>query len=1276
MSQDTIITIEEVPPHNGKPITKIAISPQSKYVVTYSQEDKSFVGWCSKNTRKEDSTAKFINIHSLIGLLFGNKDDQDHKNDDNNDYLGRLIVDNKVKQYNLDLDVSDYKVSDDKIIIYEDNDELAIIYDTKNEKQILLNSSLNTDYKYKFNFPCYKFTNFLTNGDLATYNIIESKGSKNPTISRKPVLLIYSLNTKDNIWECKYTYEFDNMNEIEISCGGITNDRLWTLSKNTIFILDLLTFQYRKIPLEIKEKVIDTKMIELKFFKSLMVISIKGIHYIYSDRMDFPIKIIEGSNLENSIKYNNLIKSFLETNDNPNFRLNDQNAFGIFYEKPWMVNMKKFDLEAYIINDNYIDSEEISDIKDSINENIFYNIGKHLLQHKMKMINSNENQNEYHMRLTNKGGEFILEAFINNSSQNRPLASYNIRGPNWKHIVVNHINILYNDTELHIYTFNIEFKKIELKLCYNLEFLKYAIKLYNSNKPDALEIDEIKEIAQPATNELKKQWILYATNQKYFLAYYGENLLKSAIKQHNIELIELIYNKILEHFKENPNNNIHLLSLLCKNMPYLNQYYSGFLSKYYNEMNLFADSSNSSMTYNNLQHLYSYHNELKISNNTFIYYFLRKFRSYNWNFLYPLRIFSKFFKSRIYLLVLFFSVIRFSFTFTHDTDIRLYCTLDVITIIILSFMKYWKSRPLLVLLLYTVIIALSFRNHGIIIILFFRKYWKSQTQLIFMICIAFIVNPKLANIMIVMNIFARKYPKAPFIYIVGILGLIIYVAIHSYNEIFTIIPVFIFAYFIKYFESFKFQLALLILLINGYALYLLSYFSILKTNILFGLFEVPFVFGISISVILFIICAFFIKFVFNERQTRPKLTFLVPFPGYMTYPKDYNFFEELFIKPQSSPFTKTQNNDLYKTWNGEVFINFKWRVFGRYYYAGIWILFIIYLACFTLASIPYDIFNDENRKKLFFLSIILGFIHLLFEVRQFIWSPIKWIFDIWNLFDLSAYLVPVLTSIYWINSYINEESTDYTNAISVSCLLLDIKFLLFFRAFESFGIYFAIIIGVAKRIISFLFIILIILFGFAHAFFILLKPKSEYDRDLNDLNNPWSLTKKYHQVTEDTNIDETAILIEEPSSNTNLFTNYPNSLLSMYLFLTGDRNSLSAWSPNDNPLMILLMIIFSFVIVLYLMNLFIGLLNMAIEADNNRASYLAQKVLILREIELFYLFPNQRRWKTWFPDIIYYYADVDKVVKVNEKQGLFQMKEITFKTTFGKDRLDLGLGKI
>ncbi|CAB5178728.1 unnamed protein product [Rhizophagus irregularis] len=611
------IKIKEVP-HNRKPITKIEISPQSRYIVTYSQEDKSFVGWCSKACkviRKENSFVEYIknNINSRIELFLGIKDNQDDElNDDNNDDSKPLIVDDKVQPYNLDLDISDYKVSDNKIIMYEGNDELAIIYDMKNKKKITLNSSLKkyADDTYKFNFPYYKFTNFLTSGDLATYNVIESKGFKNRLISRKPVILIYSSNNiKDNSWKCKSTHELDDMNTMEIN-------------------FDLFTFQYRKIPLEIKGNV-DNKMIELKFFKSLMVISIEDVHFIYSDRMNFIIKIIVGSSLENSIKYNTLIKYFLETNVNSNyfnyfnniqFRLNDQKIFGIFYEKPWMINIRKCDLETYIINNNYINSEEINNIEDVIHENIFYNIEKQLTATvkdenefiKMYIIpnlmNSSENKSGYDMRLKSDNDEIILEAFINNSSQNEIVSSYNIKySKNWKNIKVNNTYILYDKTELLIYTFNTEFKKIKLQYCYNIKFLKYAIKLYNKIKLDVLKIEEIKEIAQPTDNDgLKKQWILYVINQKYFLVYYGENLLKSAIKQHNIELIESIYNKTLENFKEDPNNNIYILSLLCKNMPYLNQNYSEFLSKYYDEMNLFADSSNPNMIYNNLQHLYSY----------------------------------------------------------------------------------------------------------------------------------------------------------------------------------------------------------------------------------------------------------------------------------------------------------------------------------------------------------------------------------------------------------------------------------------------------------------------------------------------------------------------------------------------------------------------------------------------------------------------------------------------------------------------------------------------
>jgi hypothetical protein len=63
-----------------------------------------------------------------------------------------------------------------------------------------------------------------------------------------------------------------------------------------------------------------------------------------------------------------------------------------------------------------------------------------------------------------------------------------------------------------------------------------------------------------------------------------------------------------------------------------------------------------------------------------------------------------------------------------------------------------------------------------------------------------------------------------------------------------------------------------------------------------------------------------------------------------------------------------------------------------------------------------------------------------------------------NVSDVIAYVFPIYTSIIWIQG--NE--IYIIPLLSFSCLFLDIKFLLFFRAFESFGVYFAIIISVAK----------------------------------------------------------------------------------------------------------------------------------------------------------------------------------------------------------------------
>ncbi|PKY29121.1 hypothetical protein RhiirB3_445628 [Rhizophagus irregularis] len=373
----------------------------------------------------------------------------------------------------------------------------------------------------------------------------------------------------------------------------------------------------------------------------------------------------------------------------------------------------------------------------------------------------------------------------------------------------------------------------------------------------------------------------------------------------------------------------------------------------------------------------------------------------------------------------------------------------------------------------------------------------------------------------------------------------------------------------------------------------------------------------------------------------PTITFMNPYINFINYPKNYNWLLEL-IKPQSSPFVKAINNDIYKTWDGETIINFKWNTYGKYYYIIIWIGFIALLGCFTTAAtIPQQYINDNIQKQLLITSIILGFIHLSFEVRQFIYNPNKWFRNFWNIFDIIAFLLPIYTSIYWLQ-------TDKRNIelLSFTCLFLDIKFLLFFRVFESFGIYFAIIISVGKQIISFLVVLLIIIISFAHAFYILLSPKTNitFNEFLhnNDSNNPWNIVPTYIQVFENGTNNSNPILIQQPDGNTNMFVNFKTALFAMYLFLTGDSSALSNWSYIDNSALTIMIVLFSLLIVIYLMNLFIGLLNIAIEKDNNRVSYLIQKAEILAEIELFYLLPYQRRWNTWFPEIIYYYASVDK----------------------------------
>ena len=125
---------------------------------------------------------------------------------------------------------------------------------------------------------------------------------------------------------------------------------------------------------------------------------------------------------------------------------------------------------------------------------------------------------------------------------------------------------------------------------------------------------------------------------------------------------------------------------------------------------------------------------------------------------------------------------------------------------------------------------------------------------------------------------------------------------------------------------------------------------------------------------------------------------IVPYINCSSYPLNYFWLKEILIRPQSSTFTKICKKEFYTNWNGEAIIQFKWEKFAKYYYYAIWLTFMVFLVCFTIASYPTSSITQETRIKLYQTSIVFGFLHLVFELKQFIWNPKIYFLRIWNWF--------------------------------------------------------------------------------------------------------------------------------------------------------------------------------------------------------------------------------------------------------------------------------------
>ncbi|KAF0536923.1 transient receptor potential cation channel subfamily a member 1-like [Gigaspora margarita] len=299
------------------------------------------------------------------------------------------------------------------------------------------------------------------------------------------------------------------------------------------------------------------------------------------------------------------------------------------------------------------------------------------------------------------------------------------------------------------------------------------------------------------------------------------------------------------------------------------------------------------------------------------------------------------------------------------------------------------------------------------------------------------------------------------------------------------------------------------------------------------------------------------------------------------------------------------NEEFYKYLNGEALLKFKWNTYGRKYYLIIWAIYTVFLLSFIIAATSYKNISQTSLFILLRITICLGIWHLFFELRQFICSPSTYMSSSWNILDLAAIIPTTITSIYWLKN-----GSTPTWAITFSALFFEIKFILFFRPNKFLGIYLAIIMKTVDKVISFLIIFGLFILVFAYTLHLLIGSESEIFQD----------------------------------SDINMFTQFGSAVIaSYYMMITGDSTPISLWVSNENIMIMLLMLMVSFFLLIYLMNLFIGILSNLISNEDNYVAYLTLKSDIIEEIELFYMLPHQRRKQNWFPFIIFYECHIIKL---------------------------------
>src|SRR6185369_7758928 len=88
---------------------------------------------------------------------------------------------------------------------------------------------------------------------------------------------------------------------------------------------------------------------------------------------------------------------------------------------------------------------------------------------------------------------------------------------------------------------------------------------------------------------------------------------------------------------------------------------------------------------------------------------------------------------------------------------------------------------------------------------------------------------------------------------------------------------------------------------------------------------------------------------FRNGTKQSAVHLIIPYSGFMSYPTNYSFFDELIYRPASNVFIELEHKEIYKHLVYKAILDFKWNTFGFNYYMGIWLVYTIFLLIFAVA---------------------------------------------------------------------------------------------------------------------------------------------------------------------------------------------------------------------------------------------------------------------------------------------------------------------------------------